>query len=188
MPIVLPRNRDIASSRSRPTRCRAAWPNPGRRRIRKQTHHRHRGRRLARTGFADDRDDLAGIDVKVDAAHRFQCRTIGGEVDAQAGDVEEPAHRRPPRAAPLAGSSASRNPSPVRFAHTRISTRTPAGNRKTHGNVVAGLGAVGDQRSQRHVGRLDAETEEAQTGFGQDRQATFSAASMIRIDATFGTT
>jgi hypothetical protein len=40
--------------------------------FRQQRHHRHRRRRLARSGFADDRDDLTRVDVKVDAAHRFK--------------------------------------------------------------------------------------------------------------------
>ena len=41
------------------------------------------GDRLARAGFADDRQDLPGLDLQVDAAHGRHCAGVGDEVDAQ---------------------------------------------------------------------------------------------------------
>ena len=96
----------------------------------------HRTGRLARTRFADERDDLSGIDVKVHPAHGADRIGVGREGDGQVAHLEQ-AHLRAFRRARLPGSSASRSPSPIRLAQKMISTSTPAGNRKSHGNVVA---------------------------------------------------
>ena len=132
---------------------------------------RHCRRRLASAGLADQCDDLARARCR-----KFMPRTAATS-SASVGNATERSSLRagssafPPPAACGAGSSASRSPSPIRLAHSMISTSMPAGNRNTHGNVVADVGAVGDQRAQRHVRWLDAEAEEAQPGFGQDCHA-----------------
>src|ERR1700742_3125142 len=154
----------------------------------KQAHHRHRRGRLARTGFAHDRYDLAGVDVKIDAAHRLERLPVGGEADGDIGDVQEATHWRPPRNAPLAGSSASRSPSPVKLAHTRIRTSTPAGNRKTHGKVVADWVPSAISVPSDTSGGWMPNPRKLRPVSARMATATFNAVSMMRIDATFGTT
>src|SRR5699024_7561848 len=50
---------------------------------------RHRGRGLAGTGFADDRDRLAGIHLEVRAAHALHGAARGGEGDLQVADLQQ---------------------------------------------------------------------------------------------------
>ena len=54
-----------------------------------QPHQSHRGDGLARTRFADDRHDLAGIDRERDAVHRLHGSVLGRERDSQAVDLEQ---------------------------------------------------------------------------------------------------
>ncbi len=108
---------------------RAAHPGV----FRQQAHDGHCRNGLARTRLADHGDDFPGVDAVADAPYRGHRLAVGREFDGQVAHLEQRAHR----CGPLPGSSASRNPSPVRLAHTRINTSTPAGNRKTQGNVVA---------------------------------------------------
>ena len=97
----------------------------------------HRTGGLPCAGFADQRHDFARVDVKVHAAHRIDPLGVGRKCDTQVRHLEQAHSRRLRRSARLPGSSASRKPSPTRLEHITISTSTPAGNRNTHGNVVA---------------------------------------------------
>ena len=97
----------------------------------------HRTRGLTGTRFADECDDLSGVDAKVHPPHRIHDIRVGREGDSQVAHLEK-AHLRAFRLrARLPGSSASRRPSPTRLAQKMIKTSTPAGNKKSHGNVVA---------------------------------------------------
>ena len=51
-----------------------------------KAHDRHHGLALARSGFADDGDGLAGIDVEVDALHRMEDAVAGAEADVKIAD------------------------------------------------------------------------------------------------------
>ena len=51
-----------------------------------KAHDRHHGLALARSGFADDGDGLAGIDVEVDALHRMEDAVAGAEADVKVAD------------------------------------------------------------------------------------------------------
>ncbi len=54
---------------------------------RDEAHHRPCGQRLARAGFADDTDDLAGEDLEGDGVD--QGAAAGAELQREIGDVEE---------------------------------------------------------------------------------------------------
>lgn len=54
----------------------------------KESDDRHRRRRLASAGLADDRDHLAGFDVERHAAHGRDVFGVGAEADAQVLHLE----------------------------------------------------------------------------------------------------
>ena len=68
------------------------------------------------------------------------------------------------------GSNASRRPSPIKKTERMSTTRNAAGKANSHHWVVAESWAVGNQETERDVGRLDAEPEERQGRLEDDRQ------------------
>src|SRR5439155_4150244 len=98
-----------------------------------EAHDRERRHALAAARLAHEADDLAPLDVEVDAIDRLDQPVAGMEVRRQALDVEEPAAAGPTvraevlddgrvRAHRLSrGSSASRRPSPSRLKPSTVS-------------------------------------------------------------------
>ncbi|MNY00831.1 hypothetical protein D3C86_1333400 [compost metagenome] len=54
-----------------------------------EAHDREGGDALAAAGFADDAEDLARLDLEVDAVHRLDDAFLGGEVGLQPGNLEQ---------------------------------------------------------------------------------------------------
>ena len=123
--------------------------------------------RLARAGLADDGDDLAGLDVEVDAADRLDRAVIGGEGDPQSRisrTVAQPSAQR--RSAVCLGSNASRKPSPTKLTAAR-SMSTSDAHGKTTSHQLPGDGAVG---SASRLPQLDVPS----AGSGRSRRTTAS--------------
>ena len=73
------------------------------------------------------------------------------------------------------------------MAHKTISTRTPAGNRKTHGNVVVeGVPSAISVPSDTSGG-CTPNPRKLKPVSARIANPTLSVASMMRIEATFGT-
>ncbi len=141
--------------------------------------------RLARTGFADERDDLAR------STSKFMPRTAATRsVSVGKVTVRSVTSSRltcvASAAAGRSGSSASRRPSPTRLAHNTISTSTPAGNRNTHGNVVTDLVPSAISVPSDTSGGWMPKPRKLNPVSARIAMPTFSAVSMMRIDATFG--
>ena len=62
--------------------------------LRQEAHDRERRDRFARSGFADDGDHLAGVDVKRQALHRADDPARGQELDMEVVDLEQGPSRR----------------------------------------------------------------------------------------------
>ena len=99
-----------------------------------QAERRHHRLALAGARLADDGDRLAALDADVDALHRLDVAVGRREGDAQARDVQDRrrcvgrcrdgrllAHHR------SFGSSASRNPSPMKLSENSVATRKTPG-------------------------------------------------------------
>ncbi len=116
---------------------------PGRagdpRRLRQQPEQRHRRHRLARSGLADDAEDLALVQVEADAAHGLDETVIGREPD---GEVLDDEHRLAARrighwrTLVWRGSKASRRPSPMKLMVSAMATMNRPGHQNSHGRVV----------------------------------------------------
>ena len=61
--------------------------------VAREAEQRHRGDGLAGAGLADDRHHLAAVDLEADAVDGLHDALLGGEGDAQVGDLQH-AHRR----------------------------------------------------------------------------------------------
>src|SRR5690606_5389841 len=90
-----------------------------------QSHDRQRRDRLAGSGFADDAQGPARLQVEGDAADGVDAPGLGGEADREVSDRENVAHARPPAAE--VGSRASRSPSAMSAMETVSSVRAAAG-------------------------------------------------------------
>ena len=73
------------------------------------------GHRLAGAGLADDADQLALVDVEVDAAHRLHQAVIGRERRPGGPRARTPGAAIRPRSFACLGSRASRRPSPMKL-------------------------------------------------------------------------
>ena len=128
MAISLARIRFICSAgigtMSRPCHRICPGDTPGRHRD--QLEDRQRGDGLAAAGFADHADRLAAFDGQIDAIHRVHDAIVGGKMGLEPPDIEQRGfaggllfvvhHNRSARHLhDLPGSSASRNPSPMKL-------------------------------------------------------------------------
>ncbi len=104
-----------------------------------QADHRAQGHALARTGFADQAEDLAGPDLEVDAvdrAHRAGTRRKGrGEPLDRERDAGVFA-RRERAAAHRCGLKRSATPSPTRLKPSPVTTMARPGKIEIHQPVV----------------------------------------------------
>ena len=128
------------------------------RRQRQQAHHREHRDRLARAGFADDREHLVAIDRHVDAVDRLERAAARGEGDGEIADFEQ-RHRQLRR---IFGSSASRRPSPVEVDRDDGDQDRKARQRDDPGIGADEFARIGEHRAPFRRRRLRAEAEEAE--------------------------
>ena len=62
---------------------------------RQKAHRRQHRHRLARTGFADDRQHFVALEGEVEAVHRLERSVPGGEGDGEIADVEQMRRHQP---------------------------------------------------------------------------------------------
>ena len=126
-----------------------------------------RGRRLARSGLADERERLAAAQREVDAAARRRRvpRAVAGSETAQAGDLEE--GRLVGHDAPRPASRARE----MRLAASTVRGDGEARHRRQPPRLAQEVAAGGHERAPLGRRRLGAVAEEAQRGDGEDRDA-----------------
>ena len=115
----------------------------GARGMRQKPHHRQRGHRLARAGFADQPHDLAGRDGKL---HVFEDRRVA-DGQRQVVDFQQ-AHR----CRRDFGSRMSAMPSPRRFSPSTVTTIAMPGKIAIHGATTMRVCASNSMRPQLGIG------------------------------------
>ena len=131
-----------------------------------QAHDGEHGDRFARTGFADDRQNLVGLDRQIDAVDRFEGARRGWRRRPKDCGFRAEASVQLRR---IFGSSASRKPSPVRLIATTVIEDGEAGkgdDPRVRANEFPG---IGEHRSPFRRRRLRAEAEEAERRGLEDR-------------------
>ena len=154
-PRIVCRSFGLAPDQLLAAELRRARDRRGARQQPERREHRHR---LARTRLADDAEHLARGDVEIDAPHRVDRTVLGLERHVQIADLAAPARRGTGAAHPAwqsspvsirtsrsssspqtdscFGSSASRNPSPMKLTHSTVITIARPGAHTRYGYDV----------------------------------------------------
>ena len=144
----------VAAQRAHPVFGRGQDVDPveghaarGSRGLRQELHDGKRRHRLARTGFADQRDRLPGRDRQLHAPEDG----LAADVQPQAFDFEEACGRLHPRRRDF-GSMMSEMPSPSRFSPSTVTAMAMPGKIAIHGAVAMRVCASNSMRPQLGIG------------------------------------